>query len=717
MDVSHLLDGLNDAQREAVAAEKHGHQMVLAGAGSGKTKVLVQRIAWLVQVEQVSPYAIMAVTFTNKASQEMRERIENLLGTPAHGMWVGTFHGLCHRLVKAHWKALGLQQDFQILDSDDQHRLVKRLVKEMELDETRWPPKQAQWWINQQKEEGLRSKHIDPSDDVFEQVMCRVYQAYEEACQRGGFVDFADLLLYAHELWLNHPDILKHYQDRLSHLLVDEFQDTNSIQYAWLRVLAGDKLQLMAVGDDDQSIYGWRGAKIENLQNLSKDFKNTKIIRLEQNYRSTACILKAANAIIANNQNRLGKELWTNGEEGESIKLYVAYNEHDEARFVVDRIESQQLDNVNKNDIAILYRSNAQSRVLEEAFLRNQIPYRIYGGQRFYERLEIKNALAYMRLIANPNNDAAFERVVNTPTRGVGNKTLEQLREVAQTQNTSLWQAMQLSLQQDSLSSRAKTALSLFSELIFSLTDNAHQRTLHDVARDCVHETGLLTFHKNEKGEKGLARKENLEEFIQACDDFEPDLALEVNTLQQFLDTASLDAGDKQAEMYEDAVQLMTLHSAKGLEFENVFLVGMEENLFPHYMSTEEASGIEEERRLCYVGITRAKSQLFLSYAEVRRLYGNENYNRPSRFIRELPAECIEELRLGTEVTTTRSQSDSSFKQSNDETGFSLGQNVTHKKFGAGVILNFEGKGANARVEVNFAEGKKWLVLQYANLS
>ncbi|MEM8593865.1 MAG: DNA helicase II [Pseudomonadota bacterium] len=717
MDVSYLLEGLNDAQRDAVAAEQFGHQLVLAGAGSGKTKVLVQRIAWLVQVERISPYAIMAVTFTNKAAQEMRHRIEDLLNTSIQGMWVGTFHGLCHRLVKSHWKALGLQQDFQILDSDDQHRLIKRLTKELELDDARWPPKQTQWWINEKKEEGLRSRHIDPGDDAFQKTMHRVYREYEAACQRGGFIDFADLLLYAHELWLNHPEILAHYQQRLSHLLVDEFQDTNSIQYAWLRILAGDKLQLMAVGDDDQSIYGWRGAKIENLQNLSKDFNNTKLIRLEQNYRSTKTILRAANAVITNNSNRLGKELWTDGEDGDTIKLYAAYNEHDEARFVVDRIEQQALNNVSNSDMAILYRSNAQSRVLEEAMIRAQLPYRIYGGLRFYERMEIKNAISYMRLIANPNNDAAFERVVNTPTRGVGNKTLETLRAIAQRDGLSLWQATQQSLTQGAFPSRSTTALTLFSDIITTAASTLHDAELEDIAQYCVHDTGLMQFHKNEKGEKGLVRKENLEELIQACSDFEMDEDVSQNELQQFLDTASLDAGERQAEAYEDAVQLMTLHSAKGLEFNTVFLVGMEEGLFPHKMSIEDNSGVEEERRLCYVGITRAKVTLFLSYAEVRRVYGSENYNRPSRFLRELPNDCVEELRLGAGVTQALSQRGSSLAQSNNDTGFTLGQTVHHKKFGDGVILNFEGKGDNVRVEVNFAEGKKWLVLQYANLT
>lgn len=717
MDVSHLLNDLNDAQREAVAAPKVGHQLVLAGAGSGKTRVLVQRIAWLIQVENVSPYAIMAVTFTNKAAAEMRQRIEDILGMSVQGMWVGTFHSLCHRLLKTHWQAAQLEQNFQIIDSDDQHRLIKRIAKAMELDETRWPPKQAQWWINQQKEEGRRARHIDPGSDLFEQTMHKIYLAYEDACERGGLVDFAELLLRAHELWLNNPDLLAHYQQRFSHLLVDEFQDTNSIQYAWLRVLAGNHLQLMAVGDDDQSIYGWRGAKIENLQQLSKDFNGTQIIRLEQNYRSTAKILKAANAVIANNQNRLGKELWTQGEEGESIKLYAAYNEHDEARFVVERIESLLLNNVAKSDISVLYRSNAQSRILEEAFLRNQIPYRIYGGLRFYDRMEIKNALAYMRLLASPNSDAAFERVVNTPTRGIGNKTIETLREISRTHTISLWQASIKAINESLLTSRAKTALSVFLDLIEKLREGLDNLTLEEIAQLCVHETGLMAFHKKEKGEKGLARKENLEEFIQACSDFEEDDSLDAGILAQFLDNASLDAGERQAEKYEDSVQLMTLHSAKGLEFEVVFLVGMEEDLFPHYMSSDEPSGLEEERRLCYVGITRAERLLFLSYAEVRRLYGNESYNRPSRFIHELPAECVEELRLGSQITAPLAQNKNKLKSAKSETGYELGQSVTHQKFGEGVIVNFEGKGASARVEVNFSGDKKWLVLQYANLS
>jgi len=629
-------------------------------------------------------------------------------------MWVGTFHGLAHRLLKAHWKEAGLPQNFQILDSDDQLRLVKRVCRELDLDESRWPPRQAQWYINSQKDEGLRSQHIEvPHGDLFSQTMLQIYRAYEVACERGGMVDFAELLLRAHELWLNSPDVLRHYQGRFRQILVDEFQDTNTIQYAWLRVLAGSDIPVVAVGDDDQSIYGWRGAKIENIQRFTEDFASTHTVRLEQNYRSTQTILQAANGVIAYNYGRLGKELWTAGESGEPITLYAGFNEQDEARFIVEQIEQWLEAGNDRSSVAILYRSNAQSRVLEEALIRSAVPYRIYGGQRFYERMEIRNALAYLRLLLNRSDDAAVERVINTPPRGIGSKTLDVVRGCARARDISLWRAIAAVLDEKLLPARALTALEGFTVLINELDSGTDELALEEIAEHVIQVSGLIAFHEKEKGEKGQARVENLEELVSAAKQFVAE-GDDLSPLQQFLDSAALDAGDAQADEHEDSVQLMTLHSAKGLEFPLVFLAGMEENLFPHRMSLEEPGRLEEERRLCYVGITRAMEKLMITYAESRRLHGSETFNTPSRFIREIPAELLQEVRLHTTV----SRPVSSITQAQvPDTELRLGQRVYHQIFGEGVVLNFEGRGASARVEVNFdAEGSKWLVLQYANL-
>ena len=723
LDPELLLASLNDAQCQAVAAPL-GRQLVLAGAGSGKTRVLVHRIAFLIQFLNASPYSILSVTFTNKAAAEMRQRIEQMLGQSPAGMWVGTFHGLAHRILRAHWQEAGLSENFQILDSDDQQRLVKRVIRELGLDEQRWPAKQAQWFINGQKDEGLRPKNIQPGGDLFLATMLKIYQAYEDACARTGVIDFAELLLRALDLWRDKPDLLAHYQKRFRHILVDEFQDTNAVQYAWLRFLAKGGESLMVVGDDDQSIYGWRGAKIENIQQFSSDFPDTQLIRLEQNYRSTAGILKAANALIANNNGRLGKELWTEGSDGEPISLYAAFNEHDEARYVVESIEAAlRKDGLKRSEIAILYRSNAQSRVLEEALLREKIPYRIYGGQRFFERAEIKNAVAYLRLLDGRHNDAALERVINVPTRGVGEKTVEAIREHARHSDLSMWAAMQQLIANKALPGRAAGALSGFIELIENLAAKVLDMPLHLMTQTVIEQSGLIAWHQAEKGEKAQARVENLEELVSAARNFENEEE-EMSPLAAFLTHASLEAGDTQAEEHEDCVQLMTLHSAKGLEFPLVFLVGMEEGLFPHKMSLEEPGRLEEERRLAYVGVTRAMQQLVLTYAETRRLYGNETYNKVSRFVREIPPALIQEVRLSNSVSRpyaapSRSMSGGSMFAGSQvpETPFSLGQPVRHALFGEGVILNFEGSGAQARVQVNFAsKGSKWLMLAYAKL-
>jgi len=721
-DLDHRLTTLNPAQHHAVTTPP-GHQLVLAGAGSGKTRVLVHRIAFLIQRLDVSPHSILSVTFTNKAAAEMRHRIEDVLGHAPAGMWVGTFHGLAHRLLRAHWKEAGLAENFQILDSDDQQRLIKRVIRDLGLDEQRWPAKQAQWFINGQKDEGIRPQGIQASGDLFLATMRSIYEAYEAACARTGVIDFAELLLRALDLWRDNAGLLEHYQRRFRHILVDEFQDTNAVQYAWLRFLAKGGESLMVVGDDDQSIYGWRGAKIENIQQFDSDFADAEIIRLEQNYRSTANILNAANALIANNQGRLGKELRTDVGDGELLALYAAFNEHDEARYVVETIEDAlRKDGLKRSEIAILYRSNAQSRVLEEALLREKIPYRIYGGQRFFERAEIKNAMAYLRLLDGRGNDAALERIINVPARGIGEKTIETIREYARAHDVHMWEAIRLMLAVKALPGRASGALAGFIELIDGLAEQVLAMPLHQMTQVVVEKSGLLAYHEAEKGEKGQARVENLEELVSAARAFENDEDDELTPLQAFLTHASLEAGDTQAAENEDSIQLMTLHSAKGLEFPLVFLVGMEEGLFPHKMSLEEPGRLEEERRLAYVGITRAMQKLVISYAETRRLYGSETYNKVSRFVREIPAPLIQEVRLSNSVSRPMSTSSmgggSLFAGSAiPQTPFNLGQRVRHSLFGEGTILNFEGAGAQARVQVNFEnEGSKWLMLAYAKL-
>ncbi|TOF18433.1 DNA helicase II [Vibrio parahaemolyticus] len=720
MDPSLLLDGLNDKQREAVAAPLE-NLLVLAGAGSGKTRVLVHRIAWLMSVEQASPFSIMSVTFTNKAAAEMRGRIEELMMGSASGMWNGTFHGICHRILRAHYLDAKLPEDFQIIDSDDQQRLLKRLIKAQNLDEKQWPARQVAWWINGKKDEGLRPTHIDAYHDPVTKTYLQLYTAYQEACDRAGLVDFAEILLRAHELLRDNKFVREHYQARFKHILVDEFQDTNNIQYAWLRMMAGPECHVMIVGDDDQSIYGWRGAKVENIEKFTREFPSVTTIRLEQNYRSTKTILEASNTLIANNTERMGKELWTDGVVGEPISVYSAYNELDEARFAVNKIKEWQDKGGALNDAAMLYRNNAQSRVLEEALIQAGLPYRIYGGMRFFERQEIKDALAYMRLMANRNDDAAFERVVNTPTRGLGDKTLETIRRAARDRGCTMWEASVAMLDEQVLAGRAAGALGRFIELITALEDDTLEMPLHEQTDHVIKYSGLFAMYEQEKGEKSKARIENLEELVTATRQFEkPEEAEEMSMLTAFLTHAALEAGEGQADEFEDAVQLMTLHSAKGLEFPLVFMVGVEEGMFPSQMSAEEAGRLEEERRLCYVGMTRAMQKLYITYAEMRRLYGQDKYHKPSRFIRELPETCLDEVRMKAQVSRPASSgrfSQTAVKENFNETGFSLGSRVMHPKFGEGTIINFEGSGPQSRVQIAFnGEGIKWLVTAYARL-
>jgi len=622
MDVSHLIDSLNDRQRDAVSAEP-GPLLVLAGAGSGKTRVLTHRIAWVCEVDGLSPYSVLAVTFTNKAAAEMRARVESLLGISAAAMWVGTFHGLAHRMLRLHYEAAGLPQNFQILDSDDQLRMVKRVVRQLDLDEARWPPKQAQWFINHNKDEGLRPANVDPGQDPIHQQMLEIYRLYEELCQRAGVVDFAELLLRVLELIRDKDDIREHYQRRFQHILVDEFQDTNAIQYAWLRLMAGSETPIFVVGDDDQSIYGWRGARIENIHHFERDFSNTRVIRLEQNYRSTGTILKAANALIDNNQSRLGKELWTQSADGEPITYYSAYNEKDEARFVVDRIEGWVGEGRSRNEVAVLYRSNAQSRQFEETLVTRGVPYRVYGGLRFFERAEIKDTLAYLRMISSPTADNAFERTVNHPPRGIGQKTIDEIRSHARAQSASLWSASLELVESQQLTARARGALQTYVDLVRRMTAELGELPLAEQIRSGIEISGLDTHFKKDNSEKGQSRIENLQELAGAGKGFEYDAEVDENMsmLDAFLAHAALEAGEAQGDAWEDCVQLMTMHSVKGLEFPLVFLVGMEEGLFPHQRSSEEPGRMEEERRLCYVGITRAREQLVVTSAEVRRLY------------------------------------------------------------------------------------------------
>jgi DNA helicase II / ATP-dependent DNA helicase PcrA len=725
MDLSPILNSLNDAQRAAVTAPL-GPVLVLAGAGSGKTRVLIHRIAWLIQTEGISPHGILAVTFTNKAAAEMRARVEKLLGGPGGALWLGTFHGLAHRLLRLHWREAGLPQGFQILDSDDQLRLIKKLLKSQNLDESRWVPRDVQYFINKHKDEGRRPQNLHAGHDATDAQMIKLYAQYEENCARSGVIDFAELLLRAFELWRDNADTLAHYRRRFTHVLIDEFQDTNSIQYAWIRLLVGSTGAPFAVGDDDQSIYRWRGAKVENLHKFRSDFPGAELIRLEQNYRSTSAILDAANSLIANNTGRMGKTLWTSGPTGEPVKLYAAYNERDEAEFVVTRILEWTQRGGLRRDTAILYRSNAQSRTFEEALIQMRVPYRVYGGLRFFERAEIKDALAYLRLITNRDDDASFERIVNHPPRGIGAKSVDTIREAARAGASSMWQAA-ASLVSSGEAGRAAGSLLTFMQQIEKMASGIESLPLHEAVDQTITGSGLLEHYKKDKADRGEARVENLEELVSAARGYEPES--DMPPLQSFLSHAVLESGEGQGAEHEDCVQMMTLHTAKGLEFPLVFLCGLEDGLFPHQRSVNDLEGLEEERRLCYVGMTRAMQQLYFTYAEQRRLHGMDSYNAPSRFIQEVPPAMLAEVRPRIRVSHTPSSSMAAAERSRGRgwdsgtltetlnNGMRLGTRVRHGKFGEGVVLTLEGQGPHARVQVNFErQGSKWLMLQYANL-
>src|SRR6266404_3674126 len=712
MDVSPILNPLNEAQRAAVTAPL-GPVLVLAGAGSGKTRVLTHRIAWVIQAEGASAHGILAVTFTNKAAGEMRARVEQLLGVPGGGLWIGTFHGIAHRLLRLHWREANLVQGFQILDAEDQQRLIRKLLKASDLDETRWVPREVQWFINSNKDEGRRPQHLKDATDPTRSQLIKLYAAYELACARAGVVDFAELLLRAFELWRDNAGLLAHYRRRFQHVLVDEFQDTNAIQYAWMRLLApADAAPPVAasadpaaraashpfvVGDDDQSIYRWRGARVENLQQFRRDFPQAVLYKLEQNYRSTGTILKAANALISNNAGRLGKTLWTSGADGERVKLYAAFNERDEADFVVNRIREWVAHGGARREAAVLYRSNAQSRVFEEAFLNARMPYRVYGGLRFFERAEIKDALAYLRLVASRADDTSFERVVNLPVRGIGAKTMVTVRDFAKSHATSLWNGA-LGCVQGVLPQRAAQALQSFMALIDKLAREVQGLDLQNQVDHVIQMGGLIEHFKKEKGERGEGRIENLLELVSAARGFSPETEAEaeLSPLESFLAHAVLESGEGQADPYDDCVQMMTLHSAKGLEFPVVFLSGMEEGLFPNQRSVADPAGLEEERRLAYVGTTRAMRQLYVTYAEQRRLYGVDTYGQPSRFINELPPDLVDEIRPRLQVSRPVFVKRSSTLEESPSPAMRMGSRVRHSKFGDGVVLNFEGNGPHA---------------------
>ncbi|MFA7351062.1 MAG: UvrD-helicase domain-containing protein [Methylotenera sp.] len=729
-----LLAGLNDKQLEAVTLPQQS-ALILAGAGSGKTRVLTARIAWLIQTGQVSPTGLLAVTFTNKAAKEMLTRITASLPINTRGMWVGTFHGLCNRLLRAHHREAGLPASFQILDIADQLSVIKRLMKLMNVDDEKFPPKQVQNFINGCKDEGLRA-HAVEAYDAHSQKMREIFEEYDKQCQRDGVADFAELLLRCYELLGRDANIRQHYQSRFKYILVDEFQDTNQLQYLWLKLLTGhgDDTKhncMFAVGDDDQSIYGFRGARVGNMRDFEKDFNIQHIVKLEENYRSHSNILDAANAIISHNTNRLGKNLWTAAGAGEPVRVYDAYNDTDEAQFIVDEIKMLHCEGTSLGDIALLYRSNAQSRILEHALFSANLPYRVYGGLRFFERAEIKHALAYMRLIANANDDTALLRVINFPTRGIGARSLEQLQASARADNCSIWQAAINKVGNGKLGAKG---IEGFVALIRHMIDNAYGISLPELAELATTMSGLTAHYENDR--EGEDRIENLKELVTAAVSFtnqdfgnhnNVDGETEQDLLTQFLSHASLEAGEHQADVGREALQLMTVHASKGLEFKAVFISGLEEGLCPHEQSMYENSGLEEERRLVYVAVTRARQRLYLSHAQSRMLHGKVRYGIPSRFLDEIPEALLKRLnakpvkRSGSgrdysELPAMMSKQQSSTQK--NAMPWKIGQQVAHAKFGNGVVVSYEGNASDMRIQVNFGrEGLKWLALEFAKLN
>lgn len=722
---SSILTGLNDKQLEAVTLP-HQSALILAGAGSGKTRVLTTRIAWLIQTEQISPMGLMAVTFTNKAAKEMLTRLTAMLPINTRGMWVGTFHGLCNRLLRAHFREAGLPSTFQILDTADQLSSIKRLMKLMNVDDEKFVPKQVQGYINSCKEEGLRANKVD-AYDAHSQKLREIYEEYDKQCNREGVADFAELLLRCYELLERDAHIRNHYQSRFQYILVDEFQDTNRLQYLWLRLLAGQSNCMFAVGDDDQSIYGFRGARVGNMRDFEKDFNVQNVVKLEENYRSHSNILDAANAIISHNKNRLGKNLWTSAGAGEPVRIYEAYNDTDEAQFIVDEVKILQSEGSALAEMALLYRSNAQSRILEHALFSANLPYRVYGGLRFFERAEIKHALAYMRLIANANDDTALLRVINFPSRGIGARSLEQLQEGARQNECSLWQAAINKVGNGKVGGKG---LEGFVALVREMTDQAYGIALSEVAELATAMSGLKAYYAADKD--GEDRIENLEELITAAVSFSNqdfgnhnnvDTETEQDLMTQFLTHASLEAGDHQATAGYDALQLMTVHASKGLEFKAVFISGLEEDLCPHENSLSENNGLEEERRLMYVAVTRARQRLYLSHAQSRMLHGQVRYGIPSRFLDEIPEVLLKRLnskpmaRSGSHYNQTSNAKPLQQSSANSSYPFKIGQSVRHSKFGEGVVVTYEGNAENLVIKINFGrEGLKTLSMEYAKL-
>jgi len=713
------LDGLNQEQRLSVTLEDNTNALILAGAGSGKTRVLTHRIQYLISEKNCYLDSILAVTFTNKAANEMRERLADLLLRPIGRMWVGTFHSLAHRLLRTHAIEANLSATFQILDQQDQYRIVKRLMKENGVDETKFPIRKVQWFINQQKDEGIKPNDIDAGYNFFVKQSTKVFTLYEAHCQTNDLVDFAGLLVKSYELLKNNASLLEHYQNQFKHILVDEFQDTNTVQYQWIKLLRTKNNHIFCVGDDDQSIYGWRGAKIENIQKIEQDFKPIKVIKLEQNYRSTGNILSASNALIANNQKRMEKSLWTESGDGDLIDVYNARTEKEEAQHVVGVISDTFNQGQNLGENAILYRSNAQSRVFEEVLIKKNIDYRIYGGLRFFERAEIKDAMGYVRLVENQNDNIAFERVVNFPARGIGLATVEKIRTHSVESHTNLFQsAIEIA---NTLPTRAANALKSFIEMIDSIADDTKNLTLSEKVDGILIKSSLMNHYANDKTDKAGSKKENLDELVSAAEQYTHDEESEMSETQGFIALATLDTSGESNQPNRDCVQLLTIHSAKGLEFPSVFLVGMEEDLFPSRQSKDEPHLMDEERRLCYVGMTRAMKKLNLSYADKRFLHGQSFYSMPSRFLDEVPSAFLNRLKSPHK---DYSYSESSEPYSNRKTmvastssPYSIGQTVKHAKFGFGTILNYEGSGDGARVQVKFSKaGTKWLITSYANL-
>lgn len=774
----HLLENLNPEQRRAVTLPRES-ALVLAGAGSGKTRVLTTRIAYLIQSGQASPGSIVAVTFTNKAAKEMLTRLSSMMPINTRGMWVGTFHGLCNRLLRAHYRDANLPQTFQILDSADQQSAIKRLLKGMNVDDEKFKPRDMAYFINGAKDQGLRANMVEARDE-FTRRQVEIYHAYDEQCQREGVADFAELLLRCYELLSKNAPLLEHYRGRFQFVLVDEFQDTNRLQYQWIQLLAGKNAAVFAVGDDDQSIYGFRGAEAANMRDFQRDFARGNIIKLEQNYRSQGNILDAANAVISHNKDRLGKNLWTDEGKGEPLRIYAAATDGDEAQFVIDEVKALHREGKHLSNMALLYRSNAQSRVLEHTLFRAGIAYRVYGGMRFFERQEVKHALAYLRLAANPNDDGAFSRVVNFPPRGIGARSVELIQELAQRHNVSMYEAALNGIAEGTITGRNASAIGTFLKVVEGLKSSSTVVSLGELADEAMQKASLKAHYQTER--EGADRLENLAELVSACTQFEESYEGDDSTLVGFLTHASLEAGDHEASASDDALQLMTVHAAKGLEFDHVFLGGLEEGLFPHENSMNDFAGVEEERRLMYVAITRARKRLYLSYAGQRMLHGQTRYGIVSRFLDEIPPALCKwivvpdrqaaygggtgvgrgvsagkgyagaggwekfgargsysaEMRGGGQVYTGFKQnivkdenaaeygregapdtSRANFETArSDAHPFRVGQTVAHAKFGEGVILSFEGRGTDARVQVKFrAEGTKWLSLQYAKLT